>query len=102
MPEVVVARSTGQLYPPEERAAFVRAVLGLIDDPERRLALGSAGRERAQRLFTLDRMVRETERYYRASIARGERVSVAAGGKLSPRRTPSGASPPSAQPAAQD
>jgi len=77
MPEVVVDGATGLLQPLGEHEAFVRSVVTLIDRPDQRRDFGQAGRERAQRLFTLDRMIRETERYYRASVAPGARLTLA-------------------------
>jgi len=80
VPEVVLDGATGLLCLPEDHAGFVRAVLTLIDRPDLRLELGSRGRERVRRRFGLARMVQETLRYYRASMARGERARAASGG----------------------
>jgi len=44
------------------------ALQKLIADPELRRRMGQAGREKALKEFTLDRMLRETERIYRAII----------------------------------
>lgn len=50
--EVVVDGSTGLLTPPRDPVAMARAVDGLLAAPARRAAMGSAGHERAQQLFT--------------------------------------------------
>ena len=44
VPEVVAAGQTGLLTPPGDNAAFGRAVVALVTDRERRLAMGEAAR----------------------------------------------------------
>ncbi|MBM3736966.1 MAG: glycosyltransferase family 4 protein [Acidobacteria bacterium] len=58
--EVVVDGETGILVPPDDVAALVAAVRGLMEDPERRGRLESAARERAELLFSFDRVNRTT------------------------------------------
>jgi len=43
---------------------LAEALQKLIADPELRRRMGEAGREKAFKEFTLDRMLRETERVY--------------------------------------
>ena len=52
------------LVPPKDPDALAEALQKLIADPELRRRMGQAGREKALREFTLDRMLRETERVY--------------------------------------
>jgi glycosyltransferase involved in cell wall biosynthesis len=69
VPEVVVDGETGILLAPSDRDGFVRAVVALLEDPDRRRQLGERGRRRAATRFRVDRMVGETLRYYRAILA---------------------------------
>jgi glycosyltransferase involved in cell wall biosynthesis len=71
-PEAVVDGETGRLVPSRNAAAFASAVAELLADPEKRKAMGEAGRFRATERFSLDRMVGEMESLY-DSLARGER-----------------------------
>lgn len=49
VPEAVVDGQTGLLVPPFDPDALARAIIGLIDDPQRRVQMGRAGRQ-----FVLD------------------------------------------------
>ena len=49
LPEVVADGETGVLVAPEDPAALADAVGALLDDPQRRRALGARARERAER-----------------------------------------------------
>ncbi|HEX7524127.1 MAG TPA: glycosyltransferase [Candidatus Deferrimicrobium sp.] len=71
-PEAVTDGETGRLVPSRNAAAFASAVAELLADPEKRKAMGEAGRHRATERFSLDRMVGEMESLYE-SLARGER-----------------------------
>jgi glycosyltransferase involved in cell wall biosynthesis len=71
-PEAVVDGETGRLVPSRGAAAFGSAVAELLADPEKRKAMGEAGRVRATERFSLDRMVVEMESLYE-SLARGGR-----------------------------
>lgn len=56
---------SGLLVPPRDSGAMAAAIVSLLRDPERRRAIGDAGRERLQE-FTIDRIVpRFTELYDR-------------------------------------
>jgi len=65
VPELVEDGVTGFLVPPRDPGALAGALQKLIADPELRRRMGQAGREKALKEFTLDRMFRETERVYR-------------------------------------
>jgi glycosyltransferase involved in cell wall biosynthesis len=54
IPELIEQGRTGVLVEPEVPAALAAALAALIADPERRAALGAAGRERVRAHFTLE------------------------------------------------
>ncbi len=62
--EVVEEGVTGLLVPPAEPASLARAAVQLLGDAGRRVALGQAGRERALRLFSMERFVERTIAVY--------------------------------------
>jgi len=64
VPELVEDGVTGFLVPPRDPDALAAALQKLLNDPELRRRMGEAGREKALKEFTLDRMLRETERVY--------------------------------------
>ncbi|MEO0649798.1 MAG: glycosyltransferase [Planctomycetota bacterium] len=72
VPEVVIDGQTGQLVPAADADALAVAMGSLAADPDRRRALGAAGRARVRDRFGLDRMVEETLQLYR-SLARTPR-----------------------------
>jgi glycosyltransferase involved in cell wall biosynthesis len=47
----------GVLVPPGDAAAMAAAIQALLDDPDRRAALGEGARERAREVFSMDRVV---------------------------------------------
>jgi len=63
-PELVLDGATGYLVPPGDAAALAGALVRLADDPGEARRLGEAGRRRIIEEFTVDRLVRETERIY--------------------------------------
>lgn len=83
LPEVVGTHGTcGTLVEPKNGEALAHAIGELLDDPERRRAMGRAGRARVLELFTWSRAAERTVAVYREAIAerravhhpRGERV----------------------------
>jgi glycosyltransferase involved in cell wall biosynthesis len=64
LPEVVQDGVTGLVVPRGDTAALAEAIGSLLADPDRRLAMGRAGRERALRLFDWDRTAAQFERIY--------------------------------------
>jgi len=66
VPEVVVAGETGLLAPAGDAEAFAAAFVELARDPDRRRAMGLAGRRRVHERFGLDRMVEATLEVYEA------------------------------------
>ena len=62
-PELVVDGETGRLVPPDDVEALAAAINGVLDDPR---GFGAAGRERARRDFSVEKMADRTVRAYRA------------------------------------
>ena len=69
IPEIVVDGETGVLVPPDDPRALGRALLGVLQDPRRGERLGTAGRERALREFSVDRMASGTLAVYDRALA---------------------------------
>ncbi|MBX6350672.1 MAG: glycosyltransferase [Clostridia bacterium] len=63
-PEAVEDGATGRVVPPGDREAASRALLALARDPELRRLWGEAGRRRARREFTAERMASATRDLY--------------------------------------
>ena len=64
IPEAVEDGVTGRVVPVRDPARLAQALLDLLGEPERRRAMGEAGRRRFLERFTADRMVEETLRVY--------------------------------------
>jgi glycosyltransferase involved in cell wall biosynthesis len=70
LPEVVGDDGeAGCLVPCYDAEAMARAIVELLDDPERRARMGEAGRQRVLRLFSWERAARETVRVYEEALA---------------------------------
>jgi glycosyltransferase involved in cell wall biosynthesis len=63
-PELVDDARTGILVPPRDAGALAGALSLLLSDAEMARRFGAAGRERAVKEFSLERMVRTTENFY--------------------------------------
>jgi glycosyltransferase involved in cell wall biosynthesis len=63
IPEIVADGETGVLVPPDEPDTLAGAVVAVLDDPG---GLGTAGRDRAHREFSVARMADRTLEVYRA------------------------------------
>lgn len=66
--ELVVDEVTGYLVPPGDVDALSRAMRTLAEDPALRLSLGTAGRNRYERLFSIDRMQGAVDAAYRTVL----------------------------------
>jgi glycosyltransferase involved in cell wall biosynthesis len=66
--EVVNEGVNALLVPPGEAAALARAIADLLDSPYQRREFGRSGRERFERLFTLDRSTRRMLDLYRRLV----------------------------------
>jgi glycosyltransferase involved in cell wall biosynthesis len=64
IPEVVVHGETGLLVPPSDSRALAEAICEVLENTERRRALGEAGRRRAE-FFTFERMMDGYESVYK-------------------------------------
>jgi glycosyltransferase involved in cell wall biosynthesis len=70
-PELIVHGETGYLVKPRDPDALADALLSLAGDRGRAAAMGRAGRERVERMFSLRVKVERTEALYRRLLARG-------------------------------
>lgn len=66
MPELVLDGESGVVVPPGDVRQLAAAIDALIEDPERRRALGENGRRRIERHFTPEHTLEETLEFYRA------------------------------------
>ncbi len=69
LPEVVDDGVTGYLVPPRDPGAIAQAAQALIGDPARARAMGAAARDKALRLYGVDRMLASYLRVYRSCLA---------------------------------
>ena len=70
VPEVITDGETGLLFPVGDVDAMAAAAVSLLSDPERRLAMGKAGRRDAQKRFCSTRIIPIYEQYYEDVLAR--------------------------------
>lgn len=71
--EVIVPEETGLLVPPGDSEALAAALIRLLGDAALRQRLGTAGRARAEKLFTLTAMAQRAEEIYFQVLARHHR-----------------------------
>ena len=67
LPEIVETGNGGWLVPPGDATALARAITAAASDPDRLRAQSHKARERA-RLFSVDRMIDQTEAFYRRFV----------------------------------
>jgi len=72
--EIVVHNETGILVEPENPEKLADVVESLIKDPAARERMGELGRERAERLFSLETMADKTFNLYNQILKRSENV----------------------------
>jgi glycosyltransferase involved in cell wall biosynthesis len=70
IPEMVVGEETGLLVPPKSPRDLAAAIDRLLADPALRDQLGTAARERCERLFSLEAHVAAVVRQYEAVLSR--------------------------------
>ncbi|CAM2993866.1 glycosyl transferase family 1 [Mycobacterium intermedium] len=82
LPEVVgTDGACAELVPPADVAALTHALGDLLDSPEKRRRLGSAGRTRAVNVFSWDAVAAQTVQVYERAIARKSTTGRGAEGK---------------------
>ncbi len=64
IPELVKDNETGFLVAAKEEAVLAQKILELTENEELRKRLGNNGRERWKKMFSVDKMLIETERFY--------------------------------------
>jgi glycosyltransferase involved in cell wall biosynthesis len=69
IPEEVEHDVTGLVVPPRDSYALANAIRSLAASPEMRQAMGKAARQKFEREFTIERMVRETAEIYDELLA---------------------------------
>jgi N-acetyl-alpha-D-glucosaminyl L-malate synthase BshA len=70
VPEVITNGETGLLFDVGDVDAMAAGALSLLRDPERRAAMGRAGRRDAQQRFCSTRIIPQYEKYYEDVLAR--------------------------------
>jgi glycosyltransferase involved in cell wall biosynthesis len=78
VPELVESDVTGTLVEPDRPGDLAASILDLMARPHHARELGRAGRVRAERLFSLPRMVADFEALYRAELEKLAGRAVAA------------------------
>lgn len=69
IPDVVIRDETGLLVPPRDPRALADAILALAADPERRQAMGRAGRALVSRRYDWRENTAQMERVYEQALA---------------------------------
>ncbi|MFQ5577265.1 MAG: glycosyltransferase [Anaerolineae bacterium] len=64
--ELVEPDRHGLIVPPNNPGALAEALLALLNDPSRRLAMGHAARARAEQTFNFERFISQYQALYRA------------------------------------
>lgn len=72
IPELVVHNRTGLLVPPKNEAELAEALRILLSDPDLRRSMGTAGRRRIEKNFTLEQKLDKTVEFYQRLISGGE------------------------------
>jgi glycosyltransferase involved in cell wall biosynthesis len=62
--EMVADGVTGYLVPPADSQSMANAIINLLRNPEKAIAMGSAGREVVKERFTVETMVKKYEELY--------------------------------------
>jgi glycosyltransferase involved in cell wall biosynthesis len=68
LPESVVDGETGYVCPPADSTAFAGRIIGLLGDPALRVRLGSAGRQRVERCFSVEIQEQKIVNIYRRLV----------------------------------
>jgi len=68
--EMVTDGVTGYLVPPADSQSMANAIINLLQNPDKAVTMGSAGRKVVQEKFTLEAMVKSYERLYKSLVAK--------------------------------
>lgn len=71
IPEALRDGETGVLVEPADSAGLARAMLEMLDHPERLQSMGAAGRRFVESTYSVEAMVARTERLYEEMAVRG-------------------------------
>ncbi len=75
VPDLVEDGVTGLLVPPKDPVALAEAMVALLSDPDRRQAMGDAGRKRVYPAYSAERLLLDMDRLYTELLAaRGVRI----------------------------
>jgi len=62
--EMIQDGVTGYLVPPSDSQSMAAAIINLLQNPDKAIAMGSAGREVVKDRFTVETMVKKYEELY--------------------------------------
>lgn len=68
-PELVIPGETGFLVPPRDPEALAQACQKMMENPGQAVEMGRAGRSRIEKFFSIEKMVRDTEKIYQRLLA---------------------------------
>ena len=68
-PEIVIDGTTGYIVPPANSQAMAKAIIDLLQNPEKALAMGAAGKKLVEEKFTIESMVNSYERLYESLLS---------------------------------
>lgn len=68
IPEIMVDGETGILVPPKDPNSLAEAIIRLVQNPSRAREMGRKGRERLEKEFSVEKMVKQAERVYESLI----------------------------------
>lgn len=71
-PEIVIDNATGLLIPPGNAEILKDTILSFYNDPEKIKKFGSAGLNRAQTEFSMERMIDSYEKFYKTLVSISE------------------------------
>jgi glycosyltransferase involved in cell wall biosynthesis len=71
IPEIIIEGESGLLIDPQNASAIADKVIGLLQNPELRRAMGEQGRRRVETRYDNRQMVRRLEDLYREMLGAG-------------------------------